>query len=121
MELHPELSAARAARQLAARTAADWRLPLDREALAVVVSELVTNAIRHGAQPMRMRFRRLPFGVRVEVEDARGGFDGRLPDPSSSSLGLRIVATLTRAWGVEPRQRGKVVWAELESASVPAG
>lgn len=115
MELLPELSTSRAARQFAARTVAVWHLRVDRDALDVVVTELVTNAIRHGAPPMRMRFVRLPSSVRVEVEDAGDGFDGALPDPASLSLGLRIVAALTRAWGIQPRRRGKVVWGELGS------
>lgn len=81
----------------------------------LVVTELVTNAVLHGVPPVTLRVLSLPGRVRVEVED-----DGRtLPLTSPrrpdgmTGRGLELVATVSMAWGVEPRREGKVVWAEV--------
>ncbi|MGN6473372.1 MAG: SpoIIE family protein phosphatase [Mycobacteriales bacterium] len=80
-----------------------------------VVSELVTNAILHGAQPVTLRILRSPHALRLEVEDG-----GRtLPVMSRSNAdtmtgrGLSLVAALATGWGVEESAAGKIVWAEL--------
>lgn len=80
-----------------------------------VVSELVTNAILHGAEPVTLRIMRRPDALRLEVEDG-----GRmLPVMSRSNAdtmtgrGLSLVAALASGWGVEESAAGKIVWAEL--------
>lgn len=80
-----------------------------------VVSELVTNAILHGAEPVTLRLVRTPSALRLEVEDA-----GRtMPVISRASVdtmtgrGLSLVAALASGWGVTESAGGKVVWAEL--------
>ena len=80
---------------------------------ALVVSELVTNALVHTGQPCTLRLRIVP-GVqpcaRVEVEDVT-------PDapvaPTETGTGLRVVADAAQRWGVERSADRKVVWAEL--------
>ena len=83
---------------------------------ALVVTELVTNALLHGGPSVRLRVRSDASAVRVEVED-----DGdelpvavRQSAGAMTGRGLSLVAAVSRTWGVEPASpAGKVVWAEL--------
>lgn len=80
-----------------------------------VVSELVTNAILHGAEPVTLRILRGEHALRLEVEDG-GRSLPIVSRPSSDSMtgrGLSLVATIASRWGVEESPSGKVVWAEL--------
>jgi two-component sensor histidine kinase len=83
------------------------------DAATLVVSELVTNAVRHAGTPVSVRVRLLGSRVRLEVGDG----DPRLPQPATgtgeSGRGLRLVTAVARAWGARPTSHGKVVWAEL--------
>ena len=81
----------------------------------LLVSELVTNALRHGDGRIEARLSVDRAGVALFVSD-----DGReLPavrrgDASASGgLGLQIVDRLASRWGVTPRADGKTVWVVL--------
>jgi hypothetical protein len=76
----------------------------------VVVSELVYNALQHGAPPMRLMMLRTPDVFHVRVGDANPNFGAATPD----SVGLRIVEGFSTTWGVTQMPGdGKVVWAEF--------
>jgi anti-sigma regulatory factor (Ser/Thr protein kinase) len=84
--------------------------------VAVVVSELVTNAVRHTTAPIHLTVQTSVDGVRLEVSDLAP----RLPGPpvldpqAEGGRGLAIVAGLADAWGIDPiAGDGKIVWAEL--------
>lgn len=122
-ELTPHADSSAEARLLAR----DWATGLDEDAifaLALVVSELVTNAIRHGAGPITMALAGSDEGIRVRVQDHG---EGR-PTPRVASVrapggrGLRLVDRLSSAWGVEPLQEGvgKTVWAVVAVSSPSA-
>ncbi|MCL2733300.1 MAG: ATP-binding protein [Actinomycetia bacterium] len=111
------------ARQATRKALEAWRIPSDAaEAVVLVVSELVTNAIRHAKAPADRRIglritRPAPDRVRVEVADA-GTAVPRLRTPlddDESSRGLPLVAALSTRHGVCPRRDGvgKTVWAEV--------
>jgi anti-sigma regulatory factor (Ser/Thr protein kinase) len=78
----------------------------------VVVTELVANAVAHGAPPLMLRIVRTGDRVRVEVRDQR-------PDvgaPAHDSRGLRLVEAFSTHWGVTHHNgNGKTVWAELRA------
>lgn len=113
------------AREVARVQLDSWGLSSLSETTAVVVSELVTNAVRAcsdgDAPPRELRFRMSMIGsrVRLEVWDP----DPRLPELSTDAgefdetgRGLQIVDALTSGhWGsaASPEVGGKVVWAEL--------
>src|SRR6476661_6947440 len=85
------------------------------------VSELVSNAILHGADPIQVRVRGTVGHPRVEVRDASVE-QPVLPAPLAMDLddellltfgrGLTIVARGSRAWGAEIEADGKVIWFE---------
>ncbi|CAM5387481.1 non-specific serine/threonine protein kinase OS=Streptomyces tendae OX=1932 GN=GUR47_15350 PE=3 SV=1 [Streptomyces tendae] len=111
--------AVRIARSLVRRTLGEWRLDSVGDIAALLVSELVTNALRHATGPIGVRVVRGPAGAAgvllVEVSDP-------LPDPpreraarpdDEDGRGLQLVASAARRWGTRPGEAGKTVWFEL--------
>lgn len=86
---------------------------------ALMVSELVTNAVVHGGSAVRLRLTIHPGWIYVEVADDGCGVpqvtDG---DPEATSgRGLIIVDSLAREWGVLSQPGGgKIVWFILQAA-----
>lgn len=108
------------ARRFSSATLLRWSLEPIVDDMALVVSELVTNAIVHAHSAPVLRLSRTERGVRVEVEDAGQG----APDPQTpsrtgeSGRGMYLVDAVATAWGVDTAPEtgtggGKVVWAEL--------
>jgi anti-sigma regulatory factor (Ser/Thr protein kinase) len=97
-------------------------LPEDeRSALRLLVSELVTNAIRHvsrSTQPVELAARITGGAIRVEVRDGGTGFEPGKPKPrgADGGFGLFLVERMASRWGVET-QDGTRVWFELDLAS----
>jgi PAS domain S-box-containing protein len=102
-------------------------LPPDRLGdVALMTSEVVTNAIRHGgaAGPddrVRVCVAADATRVRVEVRDDGPGFDaaGRTviaTPPGEGGMGLGLVAGLADAWGAEREGGATVVWFEVDPA-----
>jgi anti-sigma regulatory factor (Ser/Thr protein kinase) len=92
------------------------RLIADAELLT---SEVVSNAVMHGAPPLRLGVTTHADGVRVEVLDGSDVLP-RLPTgdvhpDSPGGRGLRIVDALASAWGVEAGTDGKTVWFHVTS------
>jgi anti-sigma regulatory factor (Ser/Thr protein kinase) len=83
---------------------------------ALLVSELVTNAVVHGRSDVVLHVWRTDSGVRVEIADRHPGPPAlRRPDPEAlGGRGLYLVDTLAQDWGVRPAKPGKAVWFELE-------
>jgi anti-sigma regulatory factor (Ser/Thr protein kinase) len=117
-----------AARKFTTLTMQRWGIT-DREAdVAVVVSELLTNAVRHGLplavdppdRPIRLGLLHSGPSVMCAVADP----SNRLPvarEPrwlEESGRGLHVIASLSDQWGscATPGQAGKVVWATFTTA-----
>lgn len=104
------------ARALVTACAERWQLGhLARDA-ALIVSELVGNAVVHGRPPVEVRVSRRTGGIRIDVSDSGEGAvvpPGRSGPLGQSGLGLQVVAHLATRWGVDPLPDGKTVWAEL--------
>ncbi|MYS57056.1 SpoIIE family protein phosphatase, partial [Streptomyces sp. SID6013] len=93
----------------------DWGLPGLAAPAELMVSELVTNAVRHAhARPVELRLVRADT-LLCEVDDD----DHDLPALKSAGpedetgRGLRVVSTLAREWGASRTNAGKTVWFEL--------
>ncbi len=118
-------SVARARRLLLERLDV-WGLTVLADDAALVVSELVTNAVTHAHPPyghvIATRFERLEHGVRIEVHDIAERspqFRGGASDDAESGRGLVLVDALTGGrWGVKDREGpGKIVWAVISRAA----
>jgi serine phosphatase RsbU (regulator of sigma subunit)/anti-sigma regulatory factor (Ser/Thr protein kinase) len=93
-----------------------WRTREDtRDKVVLLVSELVTNAVRFAAGPITVRLIRAGNGLLCEVGDTGNGRPclrrGDLLD--DGGRGLSVVHRLTTRWGVRWTDTGKVVWAEV--------
>jgi transcriptional regulator with XRE-family HTH domain/anti-sigma regulatory factor (Ser/Thr protein kinase) len=88
---------------------------------ALLVSELVTNAVRHSSSRWIDLAISLDAGcLRIAVAD-QGTQAIRLRAPDESGgWGLTLVAELAHRWGVERRSDGKTVWVELDLVSPPS-
>ncbi len=86
--------------------------------LRLLVSELVTNAVRHaGGDVVRLIVAHRGGVLRVEVHDPGNGFDlEQAPtDPlRASGWGLVLVAELADRWGVDQSPRTRV-WFEMDA------
>ncbi|WP_260333589.1 ATP-binding protein [Streptomyces beigongshangae] len=114
-------------RRRVARLVAEWGHPALAGDVAVVVSELMGNALLHGSlrdRLIRVRISLTATALRVEVSDPRGE---RLPCPRPAGAtdqfgrGLLLVAALADQWGVEPRGVGKTVYAQWALTFTAAG
>lgn len=113
-----EPGAVRSARAAVGEQLRGWRLDSLADLAMLLVSELVTNALRHATGPIGVRLVRpaaLGDALLVEVSDP-------LPDPpharaprpdEESGRGLQLVAGSSRRWGTRPGGTGKTVWFEL--------
>lgn len=118
--LRREPESAASARRLVRTALSAWGLADLADDAALIVSELVSNAVRHGRRESIRVFveRPGPSRVRVGVVD----FSHRLPRRGESEArseggrGLAIVEALAENWGVERLSWGKRVWAELAGA-----
>lgn len=82
---------------------------------SLVVTELVTNAVIHAATPSELRLRYADGVLRIEVADGNSSRPfQRIPTAGDEGgRGLLLVDTLSRAWGCDADDTGKIVWAEL--------
>jgi anti-anti-sigma regulatory factor len=82
----------------------------------VIVTELVSNGIRHARTPMELTVSARRQHVYVAVRDYNAQLPSRLVDVSDEKdggRGLLLVESLATAWGSTPTHDGKVVWAGL--------
>jgi serine phosphatase RsbU (regulator of sigma subunit)/anti-sigma regulatory factor (Ser/Thr protein kinase) len=102
---------------------------VDRAALiddaVLVASELAANAMLHAGGITAVKVTGAGDAVRLEVHDRTRvpPLMARQSTEAMTGRGLRLVAAISKEWGSEPTEDGKVVWAELSEshASEPFG
>jgi serine phosphatase RsbU (regulator of sigma subunit)/anti-sigma regulatory factor (Ser/Thr protein kinase) len=114
-----EASSVALARRFTRRTLAEWGLEELVDTAALVVSELVTNAVVHAGTPAVLGLALEGRALRIEVEDRHPGRELPLAplDPAEvaeNGRGLLIATSLATAWGVEYTATSKRVWALCE-------
>jgi anti-sigma regulatory factor (Ser/Thr protein kinase) len=103
----------------ARRLTVSWadRTGCDTDDAALLVTEVATNALRHGGPGVDLWVRPLlDGGLRVEIVDGRSDAVPRVRHPDADAEGGRgmlIVAALARDWGTDRLSAGKTVWFEL--------
>jgi anti-sigma regulatory factor (Ser/Thr protein kinase) len=117
MDLPARAESSRLGRDFAVVALGRWQLPDETvERAALVVSELVTNAVRHAGTDVRLQLEVALGELRVSVADGHPGLPaigGAEDGTAEGGRGLRLVEAYSGAWGVEPTAGGKVVWARL--------
>lgn len=131
LTLPGRLESVRRARGFAHRTLEGWRLVEQVEPVTLVVSELVTNALRYGAcdrpgeshspPPVELDLMRYSRRLVCAVRDASEAAP-RVREPAAaaeSGRGLYLVECFSDGWGWRPlagEQPGKVVWATFRTS-----
>ena len=116
-EIPATVLAPRAARHTVAALLPGWQLePLVDDAL-LVVSELVTNAVRHAPGQAGLELELVAHADRLRITVTDGSairpVVAHLQHTRPSGRGLHIVQALAARWGVDHLPDGKRVWAEL--------
>ena len=121
-DLPDDSSAPRLARVLLAEALAREPAAGDGQIARLLVSELATNAVRHGRGSVRMRVLTRPDRLRGEVHDGGAGMPAvHRPGPEAEGgRGMWLVEDLSTDWGViEHRGEGKDVWFEMAAGRGP--
>ncbi len=106
-------------RRFAVETSRTAAPEVDADTVALLVSEVATNALVHGAGKVRVRVRPTGHGLRVEVHDE----DSTLPSRRQATpmdeggRGIALVDALSSGWGAETTPDGKTVWFEVAAAT----
>jgi anti-sigma regulatory factor (Ser/Thr protein kinase) len=91
-----------------------------RQVALLIVSELVTNAVVHAAEPISLDVAIHDDTLRLEVcdgDDRAGAVAVRSAHGGDTNgRGLAIVESLAQRWGVRSHRGGKSVWAEMETS-----
>ena len=113
-QLPPDPAAVARARKMAGEQLAEWGLTEAEFATELIVSELVTNALRYGGAPIELRLIRDSTLI-CEVSDGSSTAPhlrrARVFD--EGGRGLLLVAQLAERWGSRQTATGKTIWAEL--------
>ncbi|MGW1767558.1 SpoIIE family protein phosphatase [Streptomyces sp. NPDC002073] len=107
-----EPSAVGEIRNAAARRVDAWGLSDLAFATELILSELITNALRHGSAPVRVRLLH-DHGLTCEVWDASSNAPHLryAATTDEGGRGLFLVAHLSEQWGTRYTPEGKVIWA----------
>ncbi|MFD9430788.1 SpoIIE family protein phosphatase [Streptomyces sp. NPDC060002] len=109
------------ARRFTARTLRRWKVQEAADAVLLVVSELVTNALVHTQGPVRLDLVLRGDRVRVSVSDSSPRAPAKpviIDWESTGGRGLLLVEAMSDAFGSVPVAGGKQVWSEI---TVPEG
>ncbi|MGF7236937.1 MAG: ATP-binding protein [Frankia sp.] len=121
-DLPADFRAAARARRIVTELLAAWGRPEDAEVARLLVSEVVTNAVRHAGQsrPLELTVTADHGRIRVAVGDGSNRYPvpRTAHDDEESGRGMHLVASLASEWGVGPPvgpggEVGKEVWFEL--------
>jgi hypothetical protein len=116
VDLPPAVRSVPAARHVVAQLLAAWAADAFRDDAILLVSELVTNVVRHvsGQVALRVEMALSEPGLHIAVIDSSPVLPAPVLRGPQGGHGIRLVATLADRWGSELCAGGKRVWFELE-------
>ncbi|MFE7173807.1 SpoIIE family protein phosphatase [Streptomyces sp. NPDC057616] len=108
-------------RAACARTLESWGLDEIAFNTELILSELVTNAVRYGGDPIRLRLLHDRDSLICEVADGSSTAPHlrRAATTDEGGRGLFLVAQFARRWGTRYTARGKVIWSEQSVVAEP--
>jgi signal transduction histidine kinase len=108
-------TAPRDARRFTVETLQKWGVAAVREEAELIVSELVTNALRHARSPSRVALAATDSCLRIEVaDDGQGRAVRRHAVPEDTGgRGLMLVEAMADRWGSQHDGHEHVVWCEI--------
>ncbi|MFD0265439.1 SpoIIE family protein phosphatase [Streptomyces sp. NPDC127106] len=123
-DVSPDPAAVSPVRNACARRLADWGLEDIAFTTELILSELMTNAIRYGSEPIRVRLLH-DRSLICEVSDGSSTSPHlrRAEDTDEGGRGLFLVAQFAERWGTRYTTRGKIIWSEqaLHDGAAPSG
>ncbi|MEU5592730.1 SpoIIE family protein phosphatase [Streptomyces sp. NPDC020298] len=119
-EVPPDPSAVAGVRAAATELLRDWSLEEEAFTLELILSELVTNAIRHATGPIGVRLIH-DRSLICEVSDGSSVSPHlrRATTTEEGGRGLFLVAQFADSWGTRYTSGGKVIWTEQRLAREP--
>ncbi|WKV70733.1 SpoIIE family protein phosphatase [Streptomyces sp. PCS3-D2] len=123
-EVESDPAAVSPVRNACARRLAEWGLEDIAFTTELILSELITNAVRYGSQPIRVR---LLYDRSLVCEVSDGSSTSphlrRAEETDEGGRGLFLVAQFAERWGTRYTARGKIIWSEqaLQAGSATAG
>ncbi|MEU8717460.1 ATP-binding protein [Streptomyces sp. NPDC048663] len=119
--LRRELTSVRQARRLVTAQLADWAVSDLSDTAELLVSELVTNALRHTRGPLRLNLQLRDRRLLCEVEDTESASPARgVADlHAENGRGIELLDLLADAWGSVRTATGKTMWFELRAEGRP--
>lgn len=108
-----------AARRVVVQLLTAWAAEGYRDDAALLISELVTNVVRHvaGEAAMTVEVHLTRAALQVAVVDGSTAPATTRPRTAEGGHGLWLVAAVADRWGSEEHDRGKRVWFELRQAA----
>ncbi|MCI4086082.1 SpoIIE family protein phosphatase [Streptomyces sp. MMS21 TC-5] len=108
-------------RNACARRLADWGLEEIAFTTELILSELITNAVRYGSQPIRVRLL-YDRSLICEVSDGSSTSPHlrRAEATDEGGRGLFLVAQFAERWGTRYTARGKIIWSEQALHAEPS-
>jgi anti-sigma regulatory factor (Ser/Thr protein kinase) len=115
VDLPPAVGSVPAARRLVAQLLAAWAAEAFCDDALLLVSELVTNVVRHvsGQVALTVEVALSEPGLRIGVIDSSPELPAPVLHGPHGGHGIRLVAALADRWGSELHADGKRVWFEL--------
>ncbi|MGW7539741.1 ATP-binding protein [Streptomyces sp. NPDC054770] len=119
--LRRELTSAGRARRLVTAQLSEWAVDGLADTAELLVSELVTNALRHTRGPLRLNLQLRDSRLLCEVEDTESAGPARsTADPDAENgRGIELLDLLADAWGSVRTPTGKTMWFELRAERHP--
>lgn len=95
----------------------EWHLAPASFDVELVVSELVTNGVVHGAAPLSLAIEVRHQSMHIDVSDGGQGdpVARGFSSDAGDGRGLALVKRIATSWGVESSSTGKTVWADIET------